>query len=69
MFGLGTPEMLVILGIVVIVFGASKLPALGRGLGKGIRNFKEAVRKPAEIDVTPQPKEQIEEEQPKEDQA
>jgi len=69
MFGLGTPEMLVILVIVVIVFGANKLPALGSGLGKGIRNFKEAARKPPEIDVTPQPEEKDEQQEPKEGQA
>jgi sec-independent protein translocase protein TatA len=69
MFGFGMPEMLVILVIVVIVFGTNRLPALGSGLGKGIRNFKEATRKPPEIHVTPQPQEQVEEEQPKEEQA
>lgn len=42
MFGLRMPELLLILAIVVILFGASKLPALGAGLGKGIRSFKSA---------------------------
>jgi sec-independent protein translocase protein TatA len=42
MFGLRLPELLVILGIVVLLFGASKLPALGAGLGQGIRSFKKA---------------------------
>lgn len=41
---LGVTELLVILLIVVIIFGASKLPQLGRGLGEGIRNFKKGVR-------------------------
>lgn len=41
---LGMTELLVILLIVVIIFGASKLPQLGRGLGEGIRNFKKGVR-------------------------
>jgi len=44
MFGLGLPELLVILVIVVIIFGAGKLPDIGAGLGKGIRNFKEATK-------------------------
>ncbi|MDH4316916.1 MAG: twin-arginine translocase TatA/TatE family subunit [Desulfobulbaceae bacterium] len=44
MFGLGMPELLVILVIIVIVFGVGKLPELGAGLGKGIKNFKEATR-------------------------
>ena len=69
MFGFGMPEMLVILVIVMIVFGVNRLPALGSGLGKGIRNFKDATRKPPEIDVTPQPEEKSEQEQPKEEQA
>jgi len=42
MGSLGLPELLVILAIIVLVFGASRLPELGRGIGKAIRNFKEA---------------------------
>ncbi len=42
MFGLRMPELLLILAIVVILFGANKLPALGAGLGQGIRSFKKA---------------------------
>ncbi len=41
---LGMPELLVILFIIVLIFGASRLPELGRGIGKGIKNFKEATR-------------------------
>ena len=40
--GIGMPELLVILVIVLIIFGAGKLPEIGAGLGKGIRNFKKA---------------------------
>ena len=42
--GLGVPELLIILGIIVLIFGASKLPMLGKGLGEGIRNFKGGLR-------------------------
>jgi len=47
---LGLPEMLVILLIVILLFGAGRLPEIGRGLGKGIRNFKEAVKEGANED-------------------
>ena len=53
MFGLGMGEMLVILVIVLIIFGAGRLPELGEGLGKGIRNFRKATSEPDAIDVTP----------------
>ena len=43
MFGLGHWELLLILVIVLIVFGAGKLPEIGAGIGKGIKNFKKGV--------------------------
>ncbi len=53
MFGLGTQELIIVLIIVVILFGASRLPELGRGIGQAIKNFKKATSEPDEIDVTP----------------
>ena len=47
---LGIPELLVILAIIVLIFGASRLPELGKGLGKGIKNFKDATREGASGD-------------------
>ncbi len=52
MFGLGIWELLIILVLVLVLFGR-KLPDLGEGLGKGIRNFRKSIREPDEIDVTP----------------
>ncbi len=44
MFGLGSQELIIILAICFLIFGAKKLPELGSGLGKAIRNFKGGVR-------------------------
>lgn len=60
MFGLGTTELIIILVLVLIIFGAGKLPEIGGALGKGIRSFRKA-QDPDEIDVTP-PKEEKEDE-------
>ena len=46
--GLGIPELIVIILLIILMFGASRLPELGRGLGKGIRNFKDATRESGE---------------------
>lgn len=52
MFGIGTQELLVILMIVLVLFGAKKLPEIGSGLGKAIRNFRRATSEPDEIDIS-----------------
>jgi sec-independent protein translocase protein TatA len=41
---LGIPELLIILTIIILIFGANRLPEIGRGIGKGIRNFKDATK-------------------------
>ncbi|PLX74197.1 MAG: twin-arginine translocase TatA/TatE family subunit [Desulfuromonas sp.] len=48
MFGLGTTELIIILVLVLIIFGAGKLPQVGGALGKGLRNFKDGVREGAD---------------------
>ncbi len=63
MFGIGMPELIVILIIAILVFGATRLPEIGSGVGKAIRNFKKSIKEPPEIDVTP--KEEDEGEKPK----
>ena len=52
-FGMGIGELVLILVIVTVVFGATKLPQLGDGLGRAIKNFKRSVGSLNEIDVTP----------------
>jgi len=54
MFGLGTQELIIILVIIVVLFGATKLPQIGSGIGQAIKNFKKSVREGDEIDVTPE---------------
>ncbi|WP_211251902.1 twin-arginine translocase TatA/TatE family subunit [Desulfobacter vibrioformis] len=44
--GIGMPELIIILVIILIIFGAGKLPEIGAGLGKGIKNFKKATSEP-----------------------
>ena len=50
---LGLPELLVILFIVILIFGANRLPELGRGIGKGIKNFKDAHKDAEKRDSPP----------------
>ena len=56
MFGIGMPELIIILVIILIIFGAGKLPEIGSAIGRGIKNFKKATDEPEEIDVTPDSK-------------
>ncbi len=53
MFGLGMQELIIILVIILVLFGAKRLPELASGLGKAIKNFKKATTEPDEIDITP----------------
>ena len=65
MFGIGTQEIRVILVIVLVVFGAKRLPEIGGGLGRAIRNFRQAASEPDEIDITPKADKKIEDEDKK----
>lgn len=56
MFGIGMTELLVILAIVLVIFGANKLPEIGKGMGQAIGNFKKSMKESNEIDVTPDKK-------------
>lgn len=59
MFGIGMPELIIILVIILIIFGAGKLPEIGAGIGKGIKNFKKAT-----TEVESEETKKIEEEEP-----
>jgi sec-independent protein translocase protein TatA len=58
---IGMQELLVILVIVMVIFGARRLPEIGSGLGEGIKNFKKALSKPDEINITPEKEKKVEE--------
>ena len=60
MFGIGMPELIIILVIILIIFGAGKLPEIGAGMGKAIKNFKGATaetekKDPDKIEKKPEP--------------
>ena len=53
MFGIGMHELLIILVVALVLFGSKKLPEIGSGLGRAIRNFKRSVSEEEQIDITP----------------
>jgi len=53
MFGMGLPELLIVLVIILLIFGTNRLGDLGSGLGKAIRGFKDSVSGKDAIDITP----------------
>jgi sec-independent protein translocase protein TatA len=63
--GIGVTELIIVLVIVLVIFGANKLPEIGAGMGKAIKNFKKATTEPEEIDVTPERKKEVEQEKDK----
>lgn len=52
--GIGMQELLLILVVGLVIFGYKKLPEIGSGMGRAIKNFKKATSEPDEIDITPQ---------------
>ena len=58
--GLGMPELIIILVIVLIIFGANKIPQIGDGLGKGIRNFRKGIKR-EEIEMSSSKSEEVSE--------
>jgi sec-independent protein translocase protein TatA len=58
MFGIGMPELLIILVIILIIFGVGKLPEIGSALGRGIKNFKKSMNEQSEINDNSSKKEE-----------
>ncbi len=50
---IGPTELILILLVVLVLFGSKKLPEIGQGLGRAIRNFRRATSEPSEVDITP----------------
>ena len=67
MFGIGMPELIIILIIILIIFGAGKLPEIGSGIGKGIKNFKKATNEPPDELEAPDEEEEKQEEEEEEE--
>ena len=69
MFGIGMPELIIILVIILIIFGAGKLPEIGGGMGKAIRNFKKATHEVESDTLKPDPEKiaETETDKPKEE--
>ncbi len=51
MFGLGAPELIIVLGIILIIFGPSRLPEMGRAIGSGLRELKSASKEVEEVSM------------------
>lgn len=50
---IGIPELLIILAIIILIFGASRLPEIGKGIGQGIKNFRSSVKEGQGLDENP----------------
>ena len=62
MFGIGMPAMIIILIIVLVIFGAGRLPEIGAAMGKSIRNFKKATDGNDEIEINPKTEDTVKKE-------
>lgn len=69
MFGLGMQELIIVMIIVIVLFGATRLPELGKGIGQAIKNFRKGMSEPEEIDVTPKKEKSKKEEIEKKEEA
>ncbi|MGD0886500.1 MAG: twin-arginine translocase TatA/TatE family subunit [Thermodesulfovibrionales bacterium] len=64
---ISTQDLMVVLAIAAVLFGAKRLPEMGRGIGEAIKNFKKGLSEPDEIDVTPKKEELDKQETEKKD--